>query len=731
MPKIATKTNNEGFPKNKKVIIPKVVPSPVKVYTANIGRARAPSLRWEQPEFDLAECGRILDTEAFVRRAFRNKKNLFLKEGYEFVGPMPERVHYIKRRFRQMEEATGVPFEVLMTQTVWSLIRCSNAFWVKVRKTEASGGKVRVDAKGKTLKPVAGYFILPPENVRFKRDEYGKIVKYEQEIHGKVSAEFRPEEVIHFYFDKREGFSVGTPSLLPVKDDIRALRRIEENVELLVYQHLFPLFHYKVGTEKAPAGVTSDGRSEVEEIQYKVAMMPSDGCWVTPERHDIKPLAAGPTPVAIERIIEHFKQRIYTGLGVSSVDMGEGGTANRSTAQTMSRNLIDDTKADQREFSSQFEAFVIRELLLESTFSDLTVLDTENEVRLQFNEIDLEARQAKENHLVDIYEKNAITHDEMRMGMGYEPFDGEGWPTSTTKSKMVVKGDGDWAKTNYGLIKRDEVILQSLDEPGTDPSKAESGSRTTVNKAKAKENKAVSNKNQPSNQHGTRSSAKLNRDSCCDSFGSRNQIPSLDIVFVQRAPVQTMMEELRKDLILKVQRQGLSYNDIKLVTDVAFSEAKDKLVSLSYKAYRVGLNDAEAEVWDVKIDKVNAKIHGHINKYMEKLKTTLLRAIKRNTVKSDKLRPENATLIGITFDALQHRASMVDNSEVMRAYNYGKVSGFRVNGFEEMTSARHGNTPCNICDKRVLFYKESDAIIYEDLPPLHPHCTCTMEKKGN
>jgi hypothetical protein len=728
MPKIATtRIKNDGFPKGKKAIIPKVIPSPVKVYTANIGRSRANSLRWEQPDFDLAECSRILDTEAFVRRAFRNKKNLFLKEGYEFVGPVPERVHYIKRRFRQMEEATGVPFEVLMTQTVWSLIRCSNAFWVKVRKTEASGGKIRTDAKGKRLKPVAGYFILPPETVRFKRDEYGKLVKYEQEIHGKVAHEFRPEDVIHFYFDKREGFSVGTPSLLPVKDDIRALRRIEENVELLVYQHLFPLFHYKVGTEKAPAGVTADGRTEVEEIQFKIATMPSDGCWVTPERHEIKPLAAGPSPIAVDKVIEHFKQRIYTGLGVSSVDMGEGGTANRSTAQTMSRNLIDDTKADQREFGAQFEAFVIRELLLESTFSNLTVLDDENAVILQFNEIDIEARHAKANHLVDIFEKNAITHDEMRMGLGREPFEGDGWPTSTSKAKMMAKGDGDWARTYYGLIKRDEVILQSLDEPGTPASASESSSRTTANKAKSTQNKAVSNKNKPANQHGTRSSAKVNK----DSFGERNQLPSLDIIFVQRAPMQSVMVDLRKDLMTKVYRQGLSYRDIQLVADVAFSQAKDRLVSLSQRAYRVGIRDTNVDIWDVKSDKADAKIDKHIDKYITKLQKALLRAIERNTIKGDKLRPENATLIGITFDALQHRASMIDNSEIMRAYNYGKASGYRVNGFEGLTSVRHGEAPCDICDNSILFYNESDAIIYEELPPLHPHCTCTMETRGS
>ena len=60
--------------KEKRVIIPRVIPSPVKSFTSNIGRGRANTLRWENPQWDLAECGRILDTEAFVRRAFRNNQ---------------------------------------------------------------------------------------------------------------------------------------------------------------------------------------------------------------------------------------------------------------------------------------------------------------------------------------------------------------------------------------------------------------------------------------------------------------------------------------------------------------------------------------------------------------------------------------------------------------------------------------------------------------------------------
>lgn len=711
--------DNDGFGSGergaaKRTIIPRAIPSPTHVFTSNIERSRAPSLRWEAPEWDLAECGRILDTEAYVRRAFRNKKNLFLKEGYDFVGSKPERIRYIKRRLKQMEQATGVPSHTLMAQTVWSLIRTSNAFWVKVRDEKASGGRMRVDANNKTLKPIAGYFLMAPETVRFKRDGYGKLLKYQQDVYGKIAVEFAPEDVIHFYFDKREGFSVGTPVLASVKDDIRALRRIEENVELLVYQHLFPLFHYKVGTEKDPAKIYPDGTDEVREVQLKIAMMPADGCWVTPERHSIEAISAKGAPVAVEKVIEHFKQRIFSGLGNSSVDMGEGGTANKSTAQTMSRNLIDDTKADQKEFAAQFESYVIKELMLESSFPDGSMFDDENMVFLRFNEIDLESRQAKENHLVDIFLKNAITHDELRTGMGYEPFVGDGWPTANSKAKMFVKSEGDFARTAYGLFDRDKTILQSIDEPGTDAAKAAASSSKTG---------SVSNKNKPSNQHGTRPAAKVNK----DAFGHGTDIPSLRVVFARQAPLLSIYDTMATDIESTIRRRGYSAKEIRVLIDSAFGLGKERLVSMAFTAARSGIQDSEANLWDINLTAMDARISDHIGRYIDKLHKEVVSHVQRNGIQNKSLSNECAVMIGLALGALRHRTIMIDNSEVMRAYNYGKVLGHQVLGFDKLVSKRHGDESCKICDKLVLAYENMDAIIYEELPPLHPHCTCTME----
>lgn len=733
------KSHETGFEKEKRTIVPKQASSPVKVYTSNIGRSRAPSLRWEASEWDLAECGRIIDTESLVRRAFAVKEALFTKEGYEFIGQNPQRVAYIKKRLLQMEHAGGVPFPILFLWLISSLISKSNGFWVKKRDLKSSGGGLRVNSNKKSLKPVAAYFPMPAETVRFKRDEYGRIIKYKQDVYGKKPVEFSPDDVIHFYFDKREGFSVGTPTLAPVKDDIRALRRIEENIELLVNAHLFPLYHYKVGTESAPAMIFPDNTSELEVVQQEVANMPSDGCWVTPERHNIEAIGAEGEALNTDKILEYFKQRIFTGLGVSSVDMGEGGTSNRSTAQTMSRNLIDRTKSEQRILESFINKFVIEELLLESSFPQDDIFSEENIVKLKFKEIDNETRQSLENHAVQMYVQHGFDHDEMREYIGKEPFN-----------------DDNWEKSYWKQIDEPTKLMQSLDEPFSPEAKAIARANTTsiqepdLKEAQAqkekerkedirakkqtkpqalptRKNNASANKNRPENQYGKRSSAKLNKD-FRDSYASSSEIKSLSVVFSQRSPITSVFSSLKKDVIKSIHLFGYNKNKINTILDSSFNYGKDILTRHAKKAYRIGIEDTGIKYWNIRVSKTDTKIEKHIGRYVDKLKNEIFESISRHTVGYKKLSMEDAVSAELVIDLLQHRSHMIDEDEIMRAYNAGLADGYRSQAVENIEISRQGSSSCEVCNASTLHWTPTDAIIYEDLPPLRPYCKCVLKR---
>lgn len=732
----------------KSSVVVKSVPSPVKVYSNNIGRSRAPSLTWEPPEWDLAECSRIANTESYVRRAFAIKESLFKKEGYRFVGKNPQRVSYIKERIEQTERAGGLPFDLLMSKTIASLTWLNNAFWVKKRDYRASGGKKRKKG-GRELAPVAAYFFLPAETVRFKRDEYGKVKKYQQKIGTKEPVEFNPEDVVHFYFDRQEGFSVGTPKVVPVKDDIRALRRIEENIELLVYQHLFPLFHYQVGTENAPAHTLPDGRDEVAAVWEEVQRMPSDGCWVTPERHNIEVMGAEGEALKVEDIVQHFKERIFVGLGVSSVDMGIGGTANRSTAQTLSMNLINQIKAEQNEFAQFLNSYMINDLLEESTFPEKTLFEEGNRVFVEFKEIDQERRIALENHLSQMYMQHYYTHDQMRVAGGEEPWTEEDWKNSywtqiDEPTKMMHSLDEPYSPLSKAVARANTTAIEEGDRAEAETKaekerKEELSTKRTQTKPQAiktrssslPKNKSGENKNRPKNQHGKRKAPKLNKDTFLDAPSDNSVImqTSLEMLFKQSLPLQNAYTDLRGAVLRKIKRDGWERKSIEAVVGMTFEEGRDRLVAKARRAYRFGIEDAGLDLIEVLPNSRDDEISKHVTGYCDKLRDELILHFEDNLVPSKHLNNENAALARLVFDALSVRSEMVDESEIMRAYNAGLADSYRRKGAEIISVSPTSAQPCEICKQSSLRWTRADAILYEELPPLHPWCSCLVREE--
>ena len=371
-------------------------------------------------EYDLSQISLIEDGESLVRQAFSKKTSLMFKEGEVFAGKNAATISYIKSRIRQIEYVTGLPWRTLLKTTGKELISKSNFFWVKVRKDSVSGGEVGVNRKN----PIAGFFPMAAETVKAKKDKNGKIIAYRQEMPDGRWVEFKPSDVIHFKCDVKPGFTFGTPSLIPVIPDIQALRRLEENVEILFYQTLFPIFQYTVGTDDKPAGMITlpDGSvmNEVDYIRQQIAYMPSEGGIVTPERHKIEYIGANGEIPNFQQVLAYFKGRVLTGLGISSIDIGDGDSSNRATADSLSKALIDSVKNYQDVMEQIINSQVIYELLLEGDF-DFDPLTDENIVEMQFIEIDIEEQLKKNVNAQLLYNADLIDVNEAREVTGRQP----------------------------------------------------------------------------------------------------------------------------------------------------------------------------------------------------------------------------------------------------------------------------------------------------------------------
>ena len=412
------------------------------------------------PIFDTIR--KALYAEAYLRRCRDRFVEMIWKNGFDFVGKNKIAVQYIRMRFREIAKATSKPTYSLFEELTSNLVLYYNSFIIKVRDQKASSGKP-IKYFGKLLKPVAGYFIANPVymSAMIQKDRatgQRTLIGWRYKT-SEVDKNILPSDVIHFVMDPESDIVFSIPPSASVIDDIRALRRMEENVEILVFQHAIPFFHYKVGTD-AQRG-TND---EVADAELKVLNMQAQGMLVTTERHKIEAVGAGRDVLDATKYLEYFKNRIVVGLGQSLSNIGEGAGVNRSTSITMTKSVLDAATRFQNVIESYINDFMIDELLMEGGFD---VFNVKNKVEIYLPCIDIDEKLRKEFHTLSLYQGNLLDEDEARREIGREP---------------IV----DRSKTYFELVVKPKAIIQALDEPFL----ASGGS--------------VANREAPSNQHGVK-----------------------------------------------------------------------------------------------------------------------------------------------------------------------------------------------------------------------------------
>ena len=709
---VAESVIEDRVPEVKTVIVPSKRPAlvppvrdPALHYYSNTNISRRSS--FHLPEYDLAEIGRVEDVESFARQAFDKKVALMFKEGWDFIGKSPKHILYIKARFSQIAQASNLSTSALFRNIGSSLIRKSNCFIVKARKIEASGGKIRIaPGKPNPLLPVAAYFVAPAETIEYKVSG-NKVSKWRQRMPDGSKRQYNINDMVHFYMDRKEGFVFGTPSIVPVLDDIRALRKIEENIELLVYQHLFPLFHYRVGTENAPAGITETGHREIDVVRQEIQFMPSEGGIVTPERHEISTIGSEGKALRAEGYLDYFKKRVISGLGISAVDLGEGETSNRATADNMSRNLIDSVKNVQQVMESFVNQYLINELLLESTFGD-EVLDEENIVKLKFKEIDIDAQIKKETHLADQFNKDLITHDEGRRRMGYEPLVIP-TPQEIDNEQDIAENFPEWHKTRWKMFEMPKLLIQALDEP-----------YSPVARALAKDN-----------------SVSMTSGDFAQS-GSEQQSKELELVKAKKPDPKPVVKkdgyltstfiQTKQDILYRVfAKNKLEQDWVAALIRSELLTGVQTLLSEQMLSYRNGYG-RHASIYDSQFIQgtITARtlFRDRLERYIYRLTEEVVSSLKRN-IRNDLSSEEAIAQIRTIFDSFEFRTRFIEDVEIRKAFSFGEVVAQRDSGVQSLFV--HSDTgTCEIGSalkgKQILL----ENITLEDIPPFHAKCSYTL-----
>jgi hypothetical protein len=397
--------------------------------------------------------------------------------------------------------------------------------WVKARDADASTGRIRVDRDGVALKPVAGYFILAFETLEFKTKSNGELIKVQQIGPTGKTKEFAPADLIHFYTNRKPGFAIGTPSVVPALDDIALLRRIEENVEELIETNLFPIYHYKIGTDEFPEMVMANGQPESDKIKKTVEYMPAGAMYVSDHRHQIEVLGSESRALRIDFYLSYFKSRVYSALGISGIDMGEP-DANKGSASTLSKSLLQDVEAMQQVMKEFIDFHVINELLLEGGYDPL---DENDKVEIKFGVVDREEATKLENQAIQSMTNNLITVSEARHRIGHRPYEEHDLDDTYQKmfseplAMLSLVGPGTAAATalaetptsnisEAGIQKEEKLAAEAAKtKAATIATKGRPGNPNTKT-AQNSSSRQVASRANPSNQYGTRSGAKFTAD---------------------------------------------------------------------------------------------------------------------------------------------------------------------------------------------------------------------------
>jgi len=447
-----------------------------KGYTENFTR----NTKFIAPVYDLSEIARCADVEPYVMNSIKKHRIHILKHGFEIVGKNQKTVDYVNNRLYEIAMVTGIPTMTWVREFVTNVVMYHNGYLVIRRDAGRSSGK-QVRMYGKVIDPIAGIFVMDPITTEVEVDYYGTPIKWRQALYNnnkaeRVEKQFDVEDIVHVAIDRKTGFTFGTPYLISVLDDIRALRKLEELALVLAEREAFPLYHYKVGTPDRPAMIYEDGSNEVDTVIGQLSSMPSQGYIITSERHDVHLISRESSSLDIYPLIDYFESRVLGGLSLSPLDLGRGDTANKGTATSVSQNLENSALDYQTAISAQLTQSIIIPLLLEGGFD----VNLDNMVYFTFPLITKEEQRAQENQGLQLMLGNAITVDEFRRDY-------------LNKKPM---SEEDMANTLRAMTLEDQIKLARVTAKAKMPPAPAAPTKSAAN--------AAANKAKPANQYGSK-----------------------------------------------------------------------------------------------------------------------------------------------------------------------------------------------------------------------------------
>lgn len=453
------------------------------------------------PPFNINDIDTAMFLDGIVGRAIAKYIQLIFKEGFILEGKNANNVEYIKQRFAIFENTAEGGLDWMLRSIASDVVKYGNCIMVKSRYRKETIPQVnrmhrRHLGKNKHVKgitgptPISGFWYQEFGQMSAKLDIHKGIpVHYQQEAPDKKTVKWPAKEIVHFTFDKPAKSIWGRSFIIPVLDDIKLLRSMENHASDLFYRYLNPLLHATIGKNDQIINHRAM-KGEVRMLSHLINTSPPQATLVTDGRVEIKSVTNSGESIPTIEYLKYFTLRVLMGLGVSPVIMGEGDTANRGTADSLVAQMRDNIQTFQEVISAQFTKFIINELLMEA---GINILRPEEQVTIKFNEIDTDLLIKKRNEITQRWIMGLVTHPEARLEMGLDALD------KSEESELYLN------KVEIPLVQAEGEVQKEVARVVGSMRPTATSSTTKKTKGAAK---SLANKNKPANQHKTRSGPK-------------------------------------------------------------------------------------------------------------------------------------------------------------------------------------------------------------------------------
>lgn len=666
----------------------------IKKFTIKATGRASQSNDLEESEYSLEEIRSAIKSDSYIKRFVTDYSQLIFKAGYNIVSENDAAAEYIRKRLRLMSFMSGQFFDNLMIEIGNDLVAYSNAFLIKSR-TDFSGISLP-DLQINPVydsKAVGGYFRIDPATVKIQRDTNGALKSYEQTL-GNDSVKFKPTDVIHFYIDKEASNAFGTPRISSALEDVKMLRRIEGNVERLIYRHLFPITQMKVGIPQQGMMATD---KEIKEAQTVVEQLVDDGLIITNEKVEFKNLGANSVALNVQPYLEYFEKRVFSALYLSTSMMGRGGI--KQDADSMEEQVHDAIKYFQKSISSIIRNGIFNELLLEGGFNP--ILNESDIVSFEFNEINLETKVKVENHYLNQYQGNAITFEELRKELGRRA---DNISIEDIYANLVVqKNKMDLAWAGKGLLTPDGAASgEGSPDGGQKPS---DGNDT---------NKAVSNTAQPENQHG-KTSVNIKEMKESLSPQQKKTKKNEDMYKKNFSIIYNKYQAMRNDVCDDINNQD-PYT-IPLTRESILKIIEKYMEKELESGHKKAIKDCKKNP-DFTFDITTVNI-------VKEAKNTIDSLFKEisSRIKKSKTREEKESV----FNSLEYRLRFLVEYTVSKSYWYAYVKTCNALG-KNKVYVDFGTSEDKKNHKNII---DTNNFSLDDIPPFHAYCSCKIKtEKG-